>query len=135
MRLLGVDYGTRHIGLAVAEGPGVVLPLSVVDASVTTVLRTAKEIDAQEFVLGLPLNMNGSEGPAARRVKRFAEELQVRSGLPVHLVDERLTSFEAERRLAGIPIPRAKRKQAVQRVSAQVILETYLQQVGDSPNA
>ena len=101
MRCLGIDYGTRRLGLSYGDDLGVATPLPALVAA-DPVRRQADlaAVVAQrritDFVIGYPLNMDDSVGPKAREVDAFAGRLWAEFGLPVHLVDERLTSHEAE---------------------------------------
>lgn len=78
------------------------------------------------IVLGLPLNMDGSEGPAARHAREFARQLSETTGVPVDLYDERLTSFEAKSRLKDFPRKRGERKLLIDQIAATLILEDWL---------
>ncbi len=109
-RILGVDLGTRRIGLAVADaGIGIARPLSTVRRSNTpqadadTIGRVCLEQDVRELVVGLPVEARGTEGEMAAGARAWASELASRLDLPVTLRDERLSSFEAERRLGRMP--------------------------------
>ena len=101
MRFLGIDYGTRRIGLAAGDELGIATPIpALVEAepearrrALAAVVKTRR---IQEIVLGLPLNMDGSAGFKAKEAEAFAEELRNEFGLPVHLVDERLSSHLVE---------------------------------------
>jgi len=132
-RFLGIDHGTRRIGLAVSD-PGATLasPLTTVAASgrlsdqVAAVLSCAKEYDIGAFVVGLPLNMDDTEGDQAKTVRRFGAELGRVSGKPVHYWDERLSSHAAEELLRPAELTRKKRKARLDRVAAQVILQGFL---------
>ncbi len=79
------------------------------------------------IVVGLPLNMDGSEGPAARSARTFAQRIAESMNVEVEMFDERLTSFEAEERLKGMPVKRGARKPAIDAIAATVILEGWLQ--------
>lgn len=127
MIVLAVDYGTKRIGLAVSdENESMALAYGTVEGGLEAVAEAVRESGAKSVVVGMPRNMDGSMGPAARRVKEFARRLRERCGLPVDTFDERLTSYEAERKLAGAPISRKKKKDHVNVVAAQLILEGYL---------
>lgn len=136
MAILGLDLGQRRIGVAIADVPALgVRPL-------TTVVRSSWSHDldqlrglvadrqVQRIVLGLPLNMNGSEGLAARHTRNFANRLSQALALPVDLYDERLTSFEAESRLRETSMGRSSRKRMVDQVAAALILEGWLAEHG-----
>lgn len=132
MRILGVDLGERRIGIAASDLLGVTAqPVGVVEAKsqaedVARVRERAEERGAGKIVIGLPLNMDGSEGPAARKARRFAAALEREGGLEVELWDERLTTVEAERMLIAAGQRRARRRQVRDRVAAALILQSYL---------
>lgn len=133
MKILGVDYGTKQIGLAISdESEMLALAYGVVEGGLDAVVAAAKESGAQAIVVGLPRNMNDSIGPAGRRVMQFVERLREQTNLPVDTFDERLTSYEAERRLVGAPLSRKKKRAHVNVVAAQLILEGYLRLRGPS---
>ena len=132
-RFLGIDHGTRRIGLAVSD-PGATLasPLATIAASgnlsdeIAAVLSCAKDYEIDAFVVGLPLNMDDTEGDQAKTVRRFGAELGRVSGKPVHYWDERLSSHAAEELLRPAELTRKKRKARLDRVAAQVILQGFL---------
>jgi putative Holliday junction resolvase len=127
VKVLGVDLGTKRTGLAISDDAGsMALAFGVVEGGAEEVIRAVQRSGAQSVVVGLPRNMDGSVGAAGRRVQQFVKILRARTGLPVETFDERLTSFEAERRLAGAPLSRKKKRAHVNVVSAQLILEEYL---------
>jgi putative Holliday junction resolvase len=135
LRYLGVDYGTKRIGLAISEpAGGIVSPLKMVnasdqmDANVKTILEMADEYGADGIVLGLPLNMDGTEGSQAKLSKQLAEAIQEAApGLRVHLYDERLTSHAADQRLIGRDLTHAGKKARRDAVAAQILLESFLE--------
>ena len=131
LRFLGIDHGTRRIGVAYGDDIGVATPLPALTAedplkrwaSLGALIRERR---ITEVVLGLPLNMDGSSGPKAKEVEVFALRIQSEFGLPVHMVDERLTSYEAES-----TIPPSKRRDLrkaglVDSRAATIILQDYL---------
>lgn len=132
-RHLGIDYGRRRIGLAISDPETqVVSPLRSLQAhgdpprDAELVRRAAEEHDADGFVVGLPLNMDGSEGVQARLTRRFAEALEAQTGRPVRLFDERLTSFAAEELLKTRELTVRQRRQRRDALAAQCILSEYL---------
>jgi len=147
IRYLGVDLGTKRIGLAISEpDTGVVSPLSVIsardslDENASAILQAAEEYDAGEIVIGLPLNMDGTEGPQARLSKQLAEAIRKASRarkdaptMQVHLHDERLTSHAADRRLLDRDLTRKKKKARQDAVAAQILLESFLDRSGTEP--
>ncbi len=132
MSILGLDLGKRRIGVAIADVPALgARPLTtLIRSSLAHDLDLLRAIVADrqvgQIVLGLPLNMNGSEGPAARGARDFAARLSKALALPVDLYDERLTSFEAEARLKESSLRRNSRKMMVDQVAAALILEGWL---------
>lgn len=138
MRCLGIDYGARRIGLSYGDELGVATPLPALtdadpakrSAALAAVVRQRRVTD---IVVGHPLNMDDSAGPKAKEAEAFAEALRREFGLPVHLVDERLTSYEAESTIA-----RARRRQVrasgiVDSRAATLILQDFLDQKIPSP--
>jgi putative pre-16S rRNA nuclease len=136
--VLGFDFGTRRIGVAVGQTlTGSARPLATLRANNAQADWTAiglliKEWRPAQLVVGLPIGMDGGEHELAALVQVFAEQLRQRYALPVHLIDERLSSHEAQRIAVGMggraaPNSRAA-KEALDRIAAQVILETWLSQ-------
>jgi len=138
-RYLGVDLGTKRIGLALgtSEG-GVVSPLAVLAASPTpeanagAILEVAREYGADAIVVGLPLHMDGTEGDQARLSRALAGAIERLGELVVHLHDERLTSHEADQRLTERELTRGKKKMRQDAVAAQVLLQSFLDALGAS---
>jgi putative Holliday junction resolvase len=132
MAIVALDLGKRRIGVAATDASGLAVhPLGTVerrnlkyDLEAIAALVAGREVD--RVIVGLPLNMDGSEGPAARTAREFAQQLRTSLGLPVELFDERLTSFEAKERLKQISLRRSKRKPAIDQIAAMVILESWL---------
>jgi putative Holliday junction resolvase len=133
MRYLGVDFGTKRIGLALAEsGGGVVSPLKILEArpqaaqNARAILEVADEYAADTIVIGLPLNMDGTEGPQAKLSKTLAAAISQLSSLPVHLHDERLTSHAADHKLLDRDLTRKQKKARHDAVAAAILLESFL---------
>jgi len=133
MNYLGIDYGERRIGLAHGDELGVATPLHALtqaepDARFAALRDLVAKRRVNGLVLGLPLNMDGSEGFKAAEVKRFADRLAAEFRVPVHFVDERLTSHEAE---STIPKSRRRAVRAsglVDSRAATLILQDFLEQ-------
>ena len=131
-RILGVDYGTRRTGLAVGdEELRVASPLEVIEARdrqalAETIARLAQQEGVDRIVVGLPLNMDGSEGPMAAACRALADELHHLTGLAVDLFDERLTTHAAEGRLAGHGFTQRQRRRRVDALAAMLLLQSYL---------
>ena len=132
MRTLGVDLGRVRIGLALADDVlRTARPLRVVtrrdqSADLAAISEAAREYEVERVVLGLPLNMDGSEGPSARLARAFAPKLEAALGVPVELHDERLSTFEAEIRLRDQGFSAKDRRSRVDAEAAAVILQGWL---------
>jgi putative Holliday junction resolvase len=129
-QVLAVDPGAKRVGLACGGFLGIASPLGRLDAEPAAALpekiaALARSRGCVGIVVGLPLNMDGSEGPQARRARKLAAALAV-AGLPVELCDERLTSWEAERDLAGLGLTRRQKKEHVDALAAMKILGSFL---------
>jgi len=131
-RILALDLGKKRIGMAVSDELGITaqgLPTlerrnNRADFAALAVVIREKNIG--QIVLGLPLRMSGEEGTQAEWVRTFADELQRQVGLPVNLRDERWTSKQAERVLVGSGVRHEDRKPAIDRLSAVILLQDYL---------
>jgi putative holliday junction resolvase len=138
MRVLGLDVGTKTIGLAVSD------PLGITAQGLETLRRKNKRSDFEqleklirqyeigELVVGYPLALSGTEGKQGERMRGFAEELRQRFHLPVHLWDERLTSAQANRLLREMEVSIERRRRAVDRMAAVLILQSWMDQKGHS---
>ncbi|MCM3632391.1 MULTISPECIES: Holliday junction resolvase RuvX [Paenibacillus] len=132
MRVMGLDYGDRRIGVAISdELRWTAQGLTVVEkrrdgGELDRIAELAQEHDVSEVVVGLPKNMNGTIGPRGEICQDFAEQVRQKLGMPVHLWDERLTTVAAERTLAEAEIGLKKRKQVVDKMAATLILQNYL---------
>jgi len=133
MRVLALDIGEKRIGVAVSDPSGkVATPVTVLDA--TTALREGRDLsrlledydDVGEIVIGLPRSLDGTEGPQAARTRIAGDFVARTSGLPVVYVDERLTSREAERRMAETGADAKRRRGSVDMVAASILLQSYL---------
>jgi putative holliday junction resolvase len=131
-RILGLDVGARRIGMAVSDLLGITaqgietLQRRNKRTDFAALLRVIREYAVVEIVVGLPLRMSGAEGTQAEKMQEFAQELRKRSGLPVHLWDERLTSAEANRLLRETELSIEKRGKAVDRMAAVLILQGWM---------
>lgn len=133
MRLLGIDYGTRRIGLSYGDELGVATPLpALVEADPArrweALLEVARARRITEFVVGHPLNMDDTAGPKAREAEAFAARLRAAFGMPVHLVDERLTSHAAEATIAPARRRELRGRGIVDSRAATLILQDHLDQ-------
>ncbi|RHS24657.1 Holliday junction resolvase RuvX [Clostridium sp. AM30-24] len=135
MRILGLDFGSKTVGVAVSDG------LLLTAQGVETIERKDEsklrktcarieeliaEYEVTEIVLGLPKNMNNTEGERVEKTKAFGEMLERRTGLPVHYWDERLTTVAAEQILMESGVRRENRKAVIDKVAAGLILQGYL---------
>ncbi|WP_435924534.1 Holliday junction resolvase RuvX [Paenibacillus sp. DYY-L-2] len=132
MKILGLDYGDRRIGVAVSDAFGwTAQGLTVIErrqpgGDIDQIARLVTEHEVTEVVVGLPKNMNGSIGPRGELCMAFAEELKAALQIPVHLWDERLTTVSAHRTLIEADVSRKKRKGVVDKMAASLILQNYL---------
>ncbi len=127
-RVLAVDYGRRHAGIAISDPDRVIArPMAVIDfptpeRGVSLVAELASAWQVRDVVVGLPRKMDGSEGEMAHEVRAWATRLAEATGIPVHLVDERLTTVEAER---IVPSRRGRRKRNDD-VAAAILLRVFM---------
>ena len=131
MRYLAIDYGEKRTGLAICDADETIAaPLAVIQTQ-RELLRKIADIvrtqNVQAIVLGMPLNMDGSEGSQTRLVLKFAEQIKQHLDVPIHLQDERLSSFSAEEKLAPAEFTRSKKRKRLDAVAAAAILEAFLQ--------
>ena len=136
MRYMGLDFGSKTVGVAISDQ-------LLLTAQALEIIRRPEEnklrktlarieelivqYDVTEIVLGLPLNMDDSEGDRAKLSLEFKEKLERRTGLPVHMWDERLTTVEADEIMDEAGIKREDRKKYVDMIAARVILEGYME--------
>jgi len=131
-RLLGIDPGTRRIGVALSDPSGsIASPYSTIeardeDADVQAIAAVAAENDVEEIVVGYPKKMDGTPGPAAEAASSLADRLRDRTGIAVTLWDERLSSVQADRAMLGQGEKRRTRREATDRVAAAIVLQSYL---------
>ena len=132
MKIMGVDYGDARTGVAVSDllcsivGTTAVIHSRKPEKTLTALCEMVKENLVGEIVVGLPKNMDGTEGVRAELCREFAAKLQEATGLPVHLWDERRTTVEAHNILSQHNYHGKKRKDTVDAVAASLILEGYL---------
>ena len=132
MRYLGLDLGTTTLGLAITDKLGIisspykVLRYNNIDELINELLIIINEEEVDELVLGLPKNMDNSMGFASERTLKFKELLETKTTKKIHLVDERLSTVEAERFLISTDTARMKRKKIIDAYAANVILDTYV---------
>lgn len=143
MRIMGLDFGSKTVGVAVSDS------LLVTAQGVETIRRKEEnklrqtlarieelilEYEVQEIVLGCPKNMNGTEGVRVELTEEFKDKLERRTGLPVTLWDERLTTVAADRTMMEAGVRRENRKEYVDKIAATLILQGYLDRRGNERN-
>lgn len=140
MRYLGLDLGTKTLGVAITDKTGTLANfLKVIrfksndyETAINELLDIINNYqDIQKIALGLPKNMNNTEGFASERSKNFKKMLESKIDIPVYLVDERLSTTEAENILINADMSRLKRKKVIDGVAATIILETFLTMEGN----
>ncbi len=134
-KFLGIDHGTKRVGVAVGDDEfRLAAPVTTVDVTgsadsvIHAIAELANDYQIDVIVIGLPLNMDGSEGPQAKLTREFGASLSARLDLPVEYFDERLTSIGADELLAPAELTRKKKRKRIDRVAAQLILQGYLDQ-------
>jgi len=137
MRALGIDLGSKRIGIAVSDRSGTIAsPLTVLQRSGSprrdheAIRALVQEEEAELLVVGLPLNMNGSSGPQAKAAEKEAQALATVVGVPVIMFDERRTTVTADRALMEANISARDRRKYVDKVAAAVLLQTWLDSRG-----
>ena len=131
-KIMGIDYGDARTGVAISDllcsivGSTYVVPSRNTEKALADIVKLAKDNAVGEIVVGLPKNMNGTEGPRAELCREFAQLLGEATGLPIHLWDERRTTVEAHNILSQHNYHGQKRKNTVDAVAASLILEGYL---------
>ncbi len=133
MRMVGLDIGDVRIGIAVcdereiiASGVETYRRTGDLDQDCAYIADRVRELSAERVVLGLPINMNGTQGPACEKVRAFGEALSIRCPVVQDYFDERLTSAQANRVLISADVSRKKRKNVVDMLAAQLILQAYI---------
>ncbi len=132
MRYLAIDLGEKRTGIAVGDNiTGIATPIETIQASTHDLLfkgfeRVIQEQGPDALVLGVPLNMDGSDSPGVTKAKALADELTQRFSLPVHLVDERLTSVAADEQMAQSGLTRGQKKARRDALAAAAILRNFL---------
>ena len=139
MRVLGVDLGSKRIGIAVSDRSGTIAsPLTVVQRSGSVardhqvIAKLVEEEEAEAVVVGLPLNMNGTAGPAAQAAMKEAKALATVVNVPVHTSDERRTTVTADRAMIEAGMNAQARRKVVDKVAAAVLLQHWLDGGGAS---
>lgn len=128
-RVLGVDLGTVRVGLAVSDPDGVLAqPFDVIERehAELEIARRTSELEVEEIVVGIPLKMDGTHGPAADEAESFALALELQTGLPVARWDERLSTKEAERAMRAGGKKAKQQRGTVDKVAAALVLQSFL---------
>ena len=135
-RILAIDYGTKRTGLAIGdEEMRLASPLRAIvtrdrKSLIREIVAAVEREGAERLVVGLPLNMDGTAGPMVEVAMALAEALRERTGLPVDLFDERLTSHAAEAHFIGSEFTKKQRQRRVDSLAAMILLQTYLDRKG-----
>ena len=136
MKIMGIDYGDARTGVAISDllcsivGSTFVVPSRNTEKAIADIVKLAKDNMVGQIVVGLPRNMDGTEGARAELCREFAAMLQEATGLPVSMWDERRTTVEAHNILSQHNYHGKKRKNTVDAVAASLILEGYLNSRG-----
>ncbi len=139
MRALGIDFGERRIGLALSDETGTIAsPLTTLSRRrgkrppLRQIEEAAHRHGVEALIVGLPLELTGEESFWSSEVRKVGRELAARLGIPVHMVDERMTSVRANRAVRGIGLPRRKReeRERVDAAAAAIILQSWLDRRG-----
>ena len=132
MRYLASDHGEKRTGLALCDAMETIAsPYEVITDKgrvIDRIVNTVEEEKIDAIVIGLPLNMDDSEGMRAKQVRQFANQLQKSIDIEIIFFDERLSSFDAEKKLAGLDLTRKKKKKHLDAVAAASILQSFLDQ-------
>jgi len=132
MRVLGLDIGSKRIGIAVSDELGLTaqgvetLVRKHLDSDLERIAGLVEKFAVEEVVVGLPYNMDGTEGPQARTVRQMIDLIAARVQIPVQEWDERLSTVAAERALLEADMSRSKRRKVIDKVAAVIILQGYL---------
>ena len=137
MKMVGLDIGDVRIGIAVcdeneiiASGVEVYTRAGDLDQDVAYIADKVEELKGEKVVFGLPINMNGTFGPACEKVREFANALARKNFIEQDFMDERLTTAQAERILIQADVSRKKRRLVVDKMAAQLILQSYIDRRG-----
>jgi putative Holliday junction resolvase len=133
MRIMGIDYGTKRIGVAVSDPsctmahPLDTVPVRTDGSHVEQLGKIARDYGITQVVVGLPINMDGSLGESAKKATEFSQALQHSLNMPVELWDERLSTSEAHDLLIRLEVKGRKRKRIIDKIAAGIILQSYLE--------
>ena len=138
MTIMGLDLGTKRIGIAVSDELNSiahaigVFPFQQKEFFFKRLAQVVEERQVQELVVGIPVNMNGSLGPKAKEALEFVESLKTHFRLPVHPWDERLTTLQGTKLLVEAGLSRKRRHRVIDSLAAQILLQGYLDSKGDN---
>ena len=133
MRILAIDYGSKRTGLAMSDPLGITAqPLKTVPTEklVCELLELHEEYELDKLIMGLPIRMNGEEGPAAQNIRKIKSMLENKTKLAIELVDERLSTSGMQKTLIAGDVSRAKRKLVIDKLAATYLLQGYLAKLG-----
>ncbi|AGL02081.1 Holliday junction resolvase RuvX [Desulfoscipio gibsoniae] len=133
MRIMGIDFGDRKIGIAVsdllgwtAQGVDTIVRQAGLEKDLDKIKAIAQKYEVEKIVVGLPRNMDGTTGAQGAKVLAFADQVHRHLGLPVETWDERLSTVAAERLLISADVSRSKRRKVIDKMAASIILQGYL---------
>ncbi len=130
MRLLGIDYGKKRIGIAISDPLGIsALPLTVIENtkdSLDQIMQLIDKYELKKIIVGFPLKLDGGEGDSAEYVNKFIGLLEKRTDIPVVRYDERLTTAMVQKMLIGFDIKRKDRKNSIDKIAAAQLLSDYM---------
>jgi putative Holliday junction resolvase len=137
MRILAIDHGTKRIGLAISDEMGIIaqplefVPAEPFDKFIARLKEIIHEKQVELLLVGMPRNMDGSYGPAAIKTEAFVGAIKSAVVVPVQMWDERLTSAQANRYLIEGKVRREKRREKVDKTAAAILLQSYLDSIGN----
>jgi putative Holliday junction resolvase len=132
MRILGIDYGEKRLGIAISDPLGItaqgltIIMRTQLDEDIQKIVDIVREKEVKTIVIGLPRHMNNTLGEKAQAVLAFVEQIKAHIDIPVATLDERLSTVRAERAMLEGNLSRKKRKGMVDMIAAQLILQSYL---------
>jgi putative Holliday junction resolvase len=134
VRIIGIDYGQKRVGLAMSDPLGITsqpLPFLPNDKNMFAQLKKlVEENQVSEIVVGLPITMRGSASEMTAEVEKFVDQLETHISIPIYLQDERLSTMESEKLLISADVSRKKRKEVRDSMAASIILQDYLERKG-----
>ena len=132
MKYLAIDYGIKRTGLAICDpSETITSPLTVIQGKknlIEEICDLVNNESIEAIVIGLPLNMDGSQGPQAKLTRKFAQQLKTNIDVPIHFQDERLSTFSAQEKLAPAQFTNKQKKRRIDAVAAAQILQAFLEQ-------